>query len=257
MTLPDLPNFRDAGGIGSLRPGVVFRAPQLSRLTPQQTSALAAWGDIQVFDLRTSDEVHHRPDELPPSAHYTLLDVLADRPHSGAAAVASLVTARDTPTAVQDINDAVCDGRASDLMIETYRYLVSLPSAHRSYRALFTALADDGSPAIIHCTAGKDRTGWAIAVLQWLCGASDDAVLADYLGSNAGMERAYRPMLDAFAAQGGDAESLSDMIFVRPAYLDAAVSLARRMHGDLGGYLTEAVGLDPSVIERLRSRLSR
>ena len=257
MTTPDLPNFRDAGGVGSLRPGLVFRGPQLSGLTPEQARSLAAMGSVRVFDLRTADEVAHRPDELPASFRYTLLDVLADRPHSGAAAVANLVTARDTPSVVEDINDAVSGGRARDLMIETYRYLVSLPSAHDGYRTLFTALADDAAPSIIHCTAGKDRTGWAIAVLQWLCGASDDEVLADYLASNAGMERAYGAMLEGFAAEGGDAAALADMIYVQPDYLDAAVTLMRRVHGDLHGYLTEAVGLEPGTIDRLRGRLSR
>lgn len=242
--------------MGSLRPGLVFRAPQLSGLTSEQSSALAAMGPIQVFDLRTTDEVDHRPDELPEGTSYALLDVLADRPHSGAAAVASLVTARDDDTTVQDINDAVSDGRAADLMIETYRYLVSLPSAHDGYRALLSTLAADARPAIIHCTAGKDRTGWAIAVLQWLAGASDDEVMADYLASNAGMEQAYRPMLDGFAAAGGDADALADMIFVRPEYLRAAVDLMQRVHGDLHGYLTQAVGLEPDEIERLSARLS-
>lgn len=242
--------------MGSLRPGLVFRAPQLSGLTPPQSSALAAMGPLQVFDLRTADEVGHRPDDLPAGTAYTLLDVLADRPHSGAAAVASLVTARDDETTVQDINDAVRDGRAADLMIETYRYLVSLPSAHAGYRALLSGLASDPRSAIIHCTAGKDRTGWAIAVLQWLAGASDDEVLADYLASNAGMERAYRPMLDGFAAAGGDADALADMIFVRPEYLQAAVDLMQRVHGDLLGYLTGALALPPSDIDRLRQRLT-
>lgn len=253
---PDLPNFRDAGGHGSLRPGLVFRAPQLSGLTAEQAFALAAMGPLQVFDLRTRGEADHRPDDLPAGTSYALLDVLADRPHSGAAAVASLVTARDDETTVQDINDAVRDGRAADLMIETYRYLVSLPSAHDGYRALFSTLTTDPRPAIIHCTAGKDRTGWAIAVLQWLTGASDDEVMSDYLASNAGMEQAYRPMLDGFAAAGGDADALADMIFVRPEYLHAAVELMERVHGSLADYLVRGLGLTDAEITRLRDRLA-
>jgi len=154
------------------------------------------------------------------------------------------------------VNNAVSNGRARDLMIETYQHLVSLPSAHLSYRTLLESLAAGTGSAVIHCTAGKDRTGWAIAVLQRLCGASMDDILADYLLSNAAMETAYRPMLDDFASAGGDAESLSHMIFIRPEYLDAAVTLMRDSYGDLDGYLTTGLGLDHLTIAALRDRLS-
>ena len=255
--LPDVPNFRDAGGLttGSLRPGLVYRSAQLSPLTDEDSVRLLALDVRAVFDLRTADEVSHRPDTLPQGLDAMVLDVLADRPHSGAAAVASLVTAKQDQTTVEDVNDAVRDGRARDLMIQTYRHLVSLPSAHAAYRTLLSSLARGTGASVIHCTAGKDRTGWAIALLQGLGGASTDDVLADYLLSNVAMESAYRPMLDAFADAGGDAESLSHMILVRPEYLDAALTLMRSVHGDLDGYLARGLMLSSDEIDRLRTRL--
>ena len=258
MSLPGIPNFRDAGGLasGTLRPGVVFRSAQLVPLSDEDARRLVALDVRSVFDLRTLDEVDHLPDELPPGVQVTVLDVLADRPHSGAAAVASLVTAKKDRTTVEDVNDAVSDGRARDLMIETYRHLVSLPSAHTAYRTLLESLATANGSAVIHCTAGKDRTGWAIAVLQRLCGASMDDVMADYVLSNTGMETAYRRMLDDFASAGGDAESLSHMIFVRPEYLEAAVTLMHNVYGGIDGYLTTGLGLDRATISTLRDRLS-
>lgn len=208
-----------------------------------------------VYDLRTAEEADHRPDEVPDAIRVTLLDVLADRPHSGAAAVASLVTARQDGTTIDDINRAVSGGHARELMLETYRHFVTLPSAHAGYRALLTNLADDEGASVIHCTAGKDRTGWAIAVLQQLCGASRDDIVVDYLRSNAAMERAYRPLLDSFAEQGGDADALADMIFVTPEYLDAAYSLLDREFGGFDDYLRSTLGLDGAVLDRLRARL--
>lgn len=256
-TPPAIPNFRDAGGLatGSLRPGLVFRSAHLAEATPAAHASLIDHAVSAVYDLRTAEEVRHRPDDLPAGIGLTVLDVLADRPHSGAAAVASLVTERPDRATVADIDDAVADGRARDLMIETYRYLVSLPSAHAGYRALLLALGQEHGATVIHCTAGKDRTGWAIAVLQRLGGASADDVLADYLRSNEQMELAYGPMLAAFAAEGGDAESLSHMIYVRPEYLDAATTLAARVHGSLDGYLRTALGLTSEELRRVRARL--
>ena len=258
MTLPGIPNFRDAGGLasGTLRPGVVFRSAQLVPLSTEDAQRLLDLDVRSVYDLRTLDEVDHLPDALPPGLQATVLDVLADRPHSGAAAVASLVTAKKDRTTIEDVNDAVRDGRARDLMIETYRYLVSLPSAHTAYRTLLASLAAADGASVIHCTAGKDRTGWAIAVLQRLCGASMDDIMADYLASNAGMETAYRRMLDDFAAAGGDAEALSHMIFVRPEYLDAAVTLMHHVYGGIDGYLTTGLGLESTTVGALRDRLA-
>lgn len=258
MTLPDIPNFRDAGGLssGSLRPGIVFRSAQLSGHTYADEAALLGLEVRSVYDLRTAEEAAHRPDQVPAHIRVVLLDVLADRPHSGAAAVASLVTAQQDRATVSDINDAVSGGRAHDLMIETYRHFVSLPSAHASYRDLLSSLAADEGSSVIHCTAGKDRTGWAVAVVQSLCGADVDDIVADYLGSNAGMERAYRPMLESFASEGGDAEALADMIFVKPEYLEAATSVMHRVHGGLDRYLAGTLGLDGATIARLRTRLT-
>ena len=259
MRLPDIANFRDAGGLatGSLRPGVVFRSAQFSGYPTAAEDDVVALGVRTVYDLRTADEAAHRPDVVPPGVAVVLLDVLADRPHSGAAAVASLVTAKKDQSTVEDVNDAVQFGRAHDLMIETYRHFVSLPSAHASYRALLTSLAADEGASVIHCTAGKDRTGWAIAVLQRMCGSELDDIVDDYLASNVAMETAYRPMLDAFAAEGGDAEALADMIFVRPEYLEAAIDLMHRVHGGLDRYLSVTLGLDGATLARLRARLTR
>jgi protein-tyrosine phosphatase len=255
--LPDIPNFRDAGGLatGFLRPGLVYRSAQLSGISAPAQQSLRDIGIVSAFDLRTADEVRNRPDELPPGVCLTVLDVLADRPHSGAAAVASLVTEHGDRATIEDVNDAVTGGRSHDLMIETYRYLVSLPSAHAGYRSLLQDLGQAEGGAVIHCTAGKDRTGWAIAVLQRFAGASMDDVVADYLASNEPMRQTYGPMLDQFAAAGGDAEALSQMIYVQPDYLDAAITLMHHVYGGLEGYLTTALELSAEDIDALGARL--
>jgi protein-tyrosine phosphatase len=255
-----IPNFRDVGGLstGSGRPmrrGVVYRASQLFGLSPQAGQELLALGVTHVFDLRTTAEVDHRPDALPDGITLTVDDVLADRPHSGATGVASLINEHADRASVDEINASVGNGRARNLMIETYQHLVTLPSAHRGYHALLTGIASCPGAAVIHCTAGKDRSGWAVALLQMVAGVDMPDVLADYLLSNEPMRLAYGSMLEAFAAEGGDAESLARMMLVDPDYLDAALSLMTRQFGDLEGYLVTGLGLETSDIDRLRARL--
>jgi protein-tyrosine phosphatase len=260
-TLADaIPNFRDAGGLATasgrpMQAGVVYRASQLFGLAPELQDALLAIGVTDVFDLRTTSEVDHRPDSLPATITLTVDDVLADRPHSGAAEVATIVNEHADRATVDQINAVVSEGKAKQVMIETYQHFVTLPSAHRAYGGLLTSIAGTRGAAVIHCTAGKDRSGWGIALLQLVAGAEMDDVVADYLLSNEQMRRAYGPMLAAFAAEGGDAESLGHMMLVEPDYLDAALTLMRAQFGDLDGYLSHGLGLTPDDVDTLRTRL--
>ncbi len=255
-----VPNFRDAGGLTTasgraMRNGLVYRSSSLFDLPMEAQEALLAIGVSDVFDLRTTAEVAHRPDALPDAITLTVDDVLADRPHSGAAGVASLINEHVDRASVDDINASIGGGRAKATMLETYQHLVTLPSAHRGYRGLLTSITSSSGASVIHCTAGKDRSGWAIALLQLVAGAGMDDVLDDYLLSNGPMRRAYGPMMDAFAAEGGDAESLSHMMMVEPDYLDEALTLMRSQFGDLEGYLVTGLGLETSQIDQLRARL--
>jgi protein-tyrosine phosphatase len=255
-----VPNFRDTGGLltDSGRPtrgGLVYRSSSLFGLPIEAQEALLAIGVSDVFDLRTTVEVAQRPDALPSGITLMVDDVLADHPHNGAAGVASLINGHVDRASVDDINASFGGGRAKSSMLKTYRHLVTLPSARRGYRGLLTRITSSPGASVIHCTAGKDRSGWAIALLQLVAGASMDDVLDDYLRSNEPMRRAYGPMMDAFAAEGGDVESLSHIMRVEPDYLDEALSLMRAQFGSLEGYLATGLGLDTPQIDLLRARL--
>ncbi len=257
MALPDLPNFRDAGGLatGSLRPGVVFRSSQLADATEADQRALVTLGVTIVFDLRTARASAARPDQLPAGVRVVTLDVLADAPTSGATAMERLVTGNAAGADIGAINDAVGNGRAHALMIQTYRDLVLLPSARSAYRTFLEAFADGDGAAVVHCTAGKDRTGWAIALLQHIAGTSDDDIVADYLRSSDPIRLAYTPMLEAFGAAGGDATALADMIMVRPEYLSSAIATATDEFGSVDEYLRSGLGVDDETVARVRTRL--
>lgn len=257
MSLPDIPNFRDAGGLpsGSLRPGRVFRSSALSSTTDAQQQYLLELGITVVFDLRTTVESSSKPDLLPAGVRCVRLDVLADAPDSGAAAMEGMVAGTDTPD-VGAINQALGGGRAHALMLQTYRDIVTLDSARTAYRAMLLDFADASGAAVVHCTAGKDRTGWGIALLQHIAGADDHDIVANYLLSSEPIERAYAPLVAQFAQAGGDADSLSDMLMVRPEYLRAALEAAVAANGSVDGYLGAGLGLDDATIGRVRDRLT-
>jgi protein-tyrosine phosphatase len=257
--LPAIPNFRDIGGLGTsngpIRTGVVYRSAQLFALSPEVQQSLLDLGVSDVFDLRTAEESAHRPDTLPAPIKLHVDDVLADRPHSGAAEIATLVNEHEHQAPTDRINAEVGNGRAHALMIETYLHFVTLPSAHAGYRRLLTGIAEAPGASVLHCTAGKDRSGWAVAVLQHLAGAQWTDIVDDYLASNAPMRIAYGPMLEQFAARGGDADGLAQMMLVNPDYLQAAVDEVTRTFGGIEPYVARGLGVTDADVERLRSRL--
>jgi protein-tyrosine phosphatase len=135
----------------------------------------------------------------------------------------------------------------------TYRSMISLPSAMTGYRRLFSDLADsEHTPAVLHCTTGKDRTGWAAAALLMLLGVDGD-VYADYLMTNQQVLPSLQPIIDTFVAAGGDVEALKPILSVQAEYLDTAVDEMRQRFGSIEEYFINGLNLDQATIERLRT----
>ena len=166
---------------------------------------------------------------------------------------AEFATLFEDPTAA---TEALGGGRSALFFVTAYREFVRLDSARAGYRRLFSDVAGGAStPALFHCTTGKDRTGWAAAALLMLLGVPDDAVMEDYLLSGPRLLPVVRPMVDAFAARGGDADLLWPLVGVRPAYLEAALDEVQRLYGSIHGYFAEGLGIGTRDQGALRAML--
>lgn len=253
--IPSLANLRDIGGStsrfgGTVRSGVVFRSTDLSRLTDTDLDTLGALRITAVFDLRTVAERDQRPDRVPHGARHIGLDVLADR-DSGSIA-ASLPDLVSDPAAAAEI---LADGRAEQYLMGSYRDFVTLPSAVASYRRLYSDVAHGDVPALVHCTAGKDRTGWAAAALLLFSGVGDDAVFSDYLRTNDELLPRFEPMFRRFEKAGGDRAMLVAILGVQRKYLEAAVDEVLTRYGTVEQYFAEGLALDDDTLQALRTRM--
>lgn len=256
VTLPGVTNLRDVGGQPTVdgrrvRTGVLYRSGQLDHADEHAARFFERCGLGVVFDLRTRAETAVEPDHLPAHVEVVHLDVLADEETSVAAHLADLFA---DPAAAETVL------RSGDLhahFLGTYRNLVLLDSARVAYRTLFHAIASSDDVALFHCTAGKDRTGWAAAALLSLLGVDDDVVTADYLLSSDPVVASFRPLIEQFAAAGGDPELLIPVFRVEPAFLNAARNEVHATFGSIEGYFSDGLGLGVDVQERLRERLLR
>jgi protein-tyrosine phosphatase len=252
LRIATLPNLRDIGGLptadgGRVRTGLLFRSTDLSRLDDDGAAALAGLGIRTVFDLRTAGERTGRPDRLPPGSEHVVLDVLRDS--------RAMTPADMEPVLADPANAATIlgNGRAEQFFVDAYREFVELPSARVAYAGLFAELArPERRPALVHCTTGKDRTGWAVAALLLTLGVPEELVLEEYLRSGPVMEALFAPHLAAFAAMGGDPALLRPLVDVRPAYLEAALATVRERHGSLDDYLADGLGVDAATRAALR-----
>lgn len=251
IALASVANLRDVGGApvtggAAVRDGVLFRSTQLASVTAPDKQALEQLRLGLVVDLRTSYEVEQAPD-VPVAKEYRWLDVLRD---SAMASQASMGDLFSNPTMFAEI---LGDGTAVSLMKQAYLEIVDLPSAQQAYGRWLRDLAELQVPALVHCTNGKDRTGWAVALALLTVGASEDAVLTDYLTTNEQYLPALESVFDQVASKGLDPALLEPVLGVREEYLATALARVQDM-GGLDAYLV-TIGVEDTHRQALRDWL--
>jgi protein-tyrosine phosphatase len=122
-------------------------------------------------------------------------------------------------------------------MIENYRYYAT--EAAPSFAQAFNALADThASPLLIHCTAGKDRTGFVVAVLLDLLDVPREEIFADYETTNSEWDR---------KSASGLASNLPDdareaLMRADPAFLEAAFDTIEKNYGGVADFVISITG---------------
>ncbi len=262
-----VPNLRDLGGWpvrggGCVRRGQVFRSASLADIDQAGLRALTGLGVRTVFDLRSEDERAAQPDRVPPRADLVAVDVFGEGAKTAFGLPAEMQGALPADLSgllshPREALEALGGGRAAGMLVQVYRAIVTLPSARAAYGAMFAALADEERrPALFHCATGKDRAGWSAAALLMLLGVSDADVMTDYLLSNEQLVPAVQPLVDRFAAAGGDPDMLRQVLGARPEYLEAALEEMASSYGTIERYFEEGLGLDPERLFALRTALT-
>jgi protein-tyrosine phosphatase len=246
-------NFRDVGGLPTVdgrrvAHGRLFRSGHLAHATDEDAAFLGSLGLHTIFDFRNAADIGlEGPDiELPGVRNVNI--PLSDPAHG--AEFWKMVRDGD----LDELRSLLADGKGEQRMIDSYREIVRDRTAEHS--RMLHALADDSVPALMHCAAGKDRAGLSIAVTLLAVGVERDAIVADYMESNA-QHRRYRVRRNGSAAKAYSPEVLellNPLFGTRPEYLTAAMETVEETWGGVDGYLEQGLGVTPEVRERLRER---
>ena len=227
-------NFRDTGGYPVAGGGVtrwrrLLRSDGLHRVDGDGLSMLRTFGLRTVLDLRTNEEAQIAPsplDELAGSGALTMQISLIGENFEA------------LPAELPGIYDFIIDERASAI------------------GAAIRALARPGAlPALVHCTAGKDRTGIVVAFVLAAVGVPDELVAADYALSGTYLDPQHTPTIGHVAESTGLGERLTAALLASPPELIIrAIERARRQAGSLADYLA-ACGVTCAELTALRSAL--
>ncbi|MBM3646726.1 MAG: tyrosine-protein phosphatase [Alphaproteobacteria bacterium] len=232
-------NFRDLGGYRTadgrtVRPRKIFRSAHLGTLTAEDRTALGKLGVRTIVDLRGVAEA-------------------AETPHQVDGVGCRVVGAPIEPRLGEKIRAAVDDGTATPhLMMQflTEHYRDYPRHGAPGFRTLFATLSDGRQrPLVFHCTAGKDRTGFASALLLTLLGVPWQTVMEDYLLTNelwTGHIGRY-PELDI--------DTRAAIVEARTPYLEAAFEIVRQDFGSPEAFAERALGLDAAARQRLKVEL--
>lgn len=237
LQLDGTTNFRDLGGYAnaagrSLRWGRIYRADHLAALSERDLQELRTRGIRRTVDFRG---VYERTSE-----HY-------DWPQFEQHAFMI------EPTVVQRALALVREGHrlsvaeTVSLMQDTYRSFVH-DNADRFAR-LFQLLLSSDAPLVFHCTAGKDRTGWAAALILLALDVPREEVERDYMLTN---QLYRRPATLASAAALSIPQDILDVLWrVQLPFLHAALEMVEREHGSTTAYLQDVLGVDAAARQEL------
>ena len=201
-----------------------------------------------VIDLRTgSDAALDGGSPLPPGARRVQLPM--GDPASAPMDIREMLTGNDPAAAARHLGD----GQATQLMLDAAKALVV--EHCKPYGLMLQELASqDGLPAIIHCSAGKDRTGWAASLLLAIVGVADEAIIDHYVESNPHRAVENARALESLPA-GIDPEWMRPFYECRPAYARASLAIMRERWGDVDRYVAEGLAVPNRDLEALRERL--
>jgi protein-tyrosine phosphatase len=218
-------NFRDLGGYPgrhgrAVRWRQIFRSNHLGHVTAGDIEVLRGLGLKTAFDFRGVDE---RATAICAVADLTVHSLPIEP------TVVPALRARGTAGKTLSASDGL------EAMRDSYRNYVQHNTPR--FRSLFAHLLQDPAPLVVHCTAGKDRTGFACALILHALGVAEDTIAADYLLTN----RYYRRDPASSSDLPDDVKQVLGAVDV--SLLDAAFDTIRSDYGDLESYFHEGLGV--------------
>ena len=241
-------NFRDVGGYKTkdgryVRWGRVYRAGQLANLSPEDHELLQKLQLKRSCDLRLDEELEEAPDNLPDGVKLDHMPVKSEETRSEQ--IRRLLRAQ---------------GHMDEFMLSAYKNVI-VDGNPTVFARFFQLIADEKNlPLVIHCTAGKDRTGVAIAMLLSMLGVPDDVIAADYSLSNIYFDTYVELGADAIKSLGRiglNVQTMLPLFTANPDVILKTLEHIRSKYGSVEHYLIDMGGLNDETLAKVKETMLR
>lgn len=219
-------NFRDLGGFKTkdgryTKWGKIFRSDDLHNLTDGDLEYLSSIPLVSIVDFRSEPEIKQAPDRNPTTLKNNYK--LSINPGN---------------LLIYDSIATKTEAELELVMMQLNESLVSDSSCVRSYKDFFQLLqSDEEIPLMFHCSAGKDRTGMAGALVLYALGVDEETIFNDYMSSNDYLGDKYAPLREEYP-------NMSAMFEVRRKYLKAGWDKIKTDYGSVDKFLTNTLSVD-------------
>lgn len=245
-------NFRDVGGLATadgrrVRRRVLFRSDALSRLTDADLRVVSRLGLRTIVDLRSAQERASEPDRVvaahaPRSVHLPMRD--PSMPDSRLWVLLQLVW----------------HGPSTDFAAVLQKHFRAFAfECPESVGGLLRLLADpENLPAVVHCTAGKDRTGFTMAALLLMLGVPMHDVLQEHLATNEllrGSIPRYVRSLRWFSLGRLQQQHIMPLLEARAEHIEQVIGEVRERYGSIQAWMQEHCGVDRAAQDRIAAAL--
>ena len=238
-------NTRELGGYKttdgkSVKWGMLFRSDKLSDISENDQLYLQSLGIKRIVDFRSEGEKTEDPDIIPEGINYIETPINVD------GAMRSKIEAVLKGETNKEVKSFLVD--ANKEFVTNYTSV---------YEDFLRGLIDEDGPTLFHCTAGKDRAGFAAAITLIALGVSKEDVIEDYMKTNIFTKDKIDEMIDKIKLMSlyqADAEILRPLIGVERIYIETAFKTAEEKYGSLENFIREGLNISDEEIQILRNK---
>lgn len=246
LNLHNAENVRDMGGYQNrfgrtIRSKKLIRSADLSQLSKEDQEFLYQYGVRKIIDFRSKEEREAKPDATPCGITNYFLPVF------------------DTSASPQGLMTQLQQNKTADeIMIDLYRNFITSPQAHATYRIYLDMLLKNEQPdqsILFHCTAGKDRTGFAAALFLLLMDVEKETIFEDYLQTNKHLTASLSQMKEQvkeLTLPDAIIKELPVFFEAKSEYLAASFEKMEKTYGSTERFLSEALQVTPAEKNELQ-----
>ena len=238
-------NTRELGGYKttdgkSVKWGMLYRSDKLSDISDTDQAYLQDLGIKKIIDFRSKEEKEEDPDIIPKGIDYIEMPISVD------GAMRSKIEAVLKGETNKDVKSFLID--ANKEFVSNYTDV---------YEDFLRNLIDDDGPALFHCTAGKDRAGFAAAITLIALGVSKEDVINDYMKTNQFTKERIEEIIgqiELMTLYQTDAEILRPLLGVEREYIETAFQTAEEKYGSLENFIRDGLNISDKDIQKLRNK---